>query len=377
MTKSRYLPIGGTAPLLSKRALNRALLERQLLLRRSTLPALEAIERLAGMQAQAPNPPYFGLWTRLEGFRQEQLSELLESREAVRLALMRSTIHLVSARDCLAFRPMLQAGLDRALRSAYGRQLEGVDLARLADVSRALVEEEPLTFDELGKQLAGHWPGRAAAALTNAARSLLPLVQVPPRGIWGSGGQAAHTTAENWLGSPLADNAAPDGLLLRYLVAFGPASVRDIQVWSGLTGLREAAERLRPRLRSFTDEHGAELLDLPDAPLPDPDTIAPPRFLSEFDNMLLSYADRSRIMDERYKPLIFTVNGIIRATFLVDGFVRGLWRIEKSRGSATLFLAPFEPLTQAEQSALAEEGSGLLRFAAAGSAHDIRLVNGI
>ncbi|WP_051251372.1 winged helix DNA-binding domain-containing protein [Paenibacillus harenae] len=374
MQKSR--PAKAAAPILGKRALNRALLERQLLLRRSNLSALEAIERLAGIQAQAPNPPYFGLWSRLEGFQQEQLSGLLHNRDAVRIVLMRSTIHLVSARDCLTFRPILQPMLERALCSAYGRKLDGVELVRLADISRELVEAQPLTFNELGKRLAGHWPGCDPAALASGARNLLPLVQVPPRGIWGSGGQAAHTTAEHWLGFPLAETAAPDSLLLRYLAAFGPASIRDMQVWSGLTKLREVVEILRPQLRTFEDENGNELFDLPDAPLPDPGTISPPRFLSEFDNMLLSFADRSRIIDERYKPLVFTVNGIIRAAFLIDGFVRGIWRIEQARGEAALLITPFEPLSQAEQKALTEEGAGLLQFAAADCSHDIKFLIG-
>lgn len=235
-----------------------------------------------------------------------------------------------------------------------------------------LVDELPRTYNELGKLLGEQWPGCNPMALGSAVRTFVPLVQVPPRGIWGSSGQAMHTSAEAWLGQSLNFAYSQDELLLRYLAAFGPATVKDMQVWSGLTKLRETVERLRPSLRIFHDEQGNELFDLPDAPLPDSDTPAPPRFLSEFDNMLLSYADRSRIMDPKYKPLIFTINGIIRAAFLIDGFVRGTWKIEQARGAAILSITPFEPLSPADQTALSEEGAGLLQFAAPSITPDIQ-----
>lgn len=362
----------GSAPVLGPKALNRALLERQMLLRRSTASVTDTIQHLIGIQAQAPNPPYFALWTRLENFQQEQLSELIKNREIVRIALMRSTIHMVSARDCLTLRPLLQSVLERGLQSAYAKELIGHDMKEITAAGRSLVEEQPRTFDELGKLLSERWPDCTKKALGNLVRTFVPLVQVPPRGIWGSSGQAAHTSAEAWLGQSLASSPALDELLMRYLAAFGPATVKDMQVWSGLNKLRETVERLRPHLRTFTDEQGNELFDLPDSPLPDADTTAPARFLSEFDNMLLSYADRSRIIDEKYKPLVFTINGIIRSTFLIDGFVRGTWKIEQSRGAATLLITSFEPLSQADQSSLAEEGSRLLNFAAASCTHDIR-----
>ncbi|MDF2963322.1 MAG: hypothetical protein K0S39_5057 [Paenibacillus sp.] len=303
---------GGVSPVLGRQTLNRALLERQLLLRRAKLSALDAIEHLVGLQAQAPNPPYIGLWTRLAEFSHDELAQLLHDRQAVRIALMRSTLHLVSARDCLALRPAVQPVLDRGLKGTYGKRLAGVDIEALAAAGRALVEEQPRTFHELGKLLAERWPDRDPAALAAAVRTCVPLVQVPPRGIWGSSGQAAHTSAEAWLSQPLDAAPSPVAMILRYLGAFGPATVSDMQVWSGLTRLREVIDRLRPRLRTYRDEQGNELFDLPDAPMPDPDTPAPPRFLAEYDNMLLSYTDRTRIMAEKYRPLVFTDNGIIR-----------------------------------------------------------------
>jgi len=339
---------------LSLQALNRALLERQLLLRRSSLPAAAAVEHLVGMQAQAPATPYVGLWSRLEGFRPEELSELIETREAVRIALQRSTIHLVTARDCLAIRPVVQPVLDRGVK-----RLSGPDAEAVAAAGRALVEERPLTLGEIGALLGPEWPDRSPAELANAVRALVPLVQVPPRGLWGRSGQARHTSAEAWLGRPLARAREPDELVIRYLAAFGPATARDIGTWSGLTGLRAVLERLRARLARFRDEDGRELLDLPDAPRPDPGTPAPPRFLPEYDNVLLSHGDRTRIVPEQHRGLVYTENGI-RATFLVDGFVRGTWRLDRDAGAVDL--QPFERLSTEDELAVSEEAGRLLAF---------------
>jgi hypothetical protein len=358
--------IGGEpAPLLGLRALNRALLARQMLLNRVKLPALEAIERLVGLQAQAPNAPYFDLWTRIEGFRQEELSGLIQDKKVVRIALMRSTIHLVSAQDCLNLRPCLQAVHDRGLNGAFGKRLAGLDTKALAAAGRALLEANALTFSELGKRLNEQWPDRDPAALAAAVRTLVPLVQLPPRGLWGESGQAVHTSAEAWLGQPLSSESATENMILRYLAAYGPATTKDIQVWSGLTRLREVIQRLRPQLAIFRDEQGNELFDLPDAPRPDADTLSPPRFLGEFDNMLLSYADRKRIIDDTYHKRVITENGIIRSTILVDGFVCGTWKITRDHGTATLIIEPFKQLSEQEQEALAKEGAQLLQFAAA------------
>jgi len=365
----------GAGEVLGPRALNRALLARQGLLRRWTIPPAEALERLVGMQSQAPEPPYVGLWTRLENFRPEALSRLVEERAVVRVALMRSTIHLVTARDCLALRPLLQPVIERSFRGGFGRRLEGVDDAALADAARALVEERPRTFAEIGAALGERWPDRDPAALAAAARTLLPLVQVPPRGLWRRSGPAAHTTAEAWLGRPLDPAPALDAMVLRYLAAFGPATVADAQTWSGLTRLKEAVERLRPGLRTFRDERGRELLDLPDAPRPDADTPAPARFMAEWDNVLLSHAERSRMVPEAHRARIFTVNGVMPGTILLDGFVAGTWKLERTRGSATLRVAPFAPPSPDDEAALTAEGERLLDFAAAEStAREVRIV---
>jgi len=204
-------------------------------------------------------------------------------------------------------------------------------------------------------------------------RALVPLVQVPPRAVWGAAGQAAHTSAESWLGGSLEASPRQEHLVTRYLAAFGPATVMDMQAWSGLTRLREAVERLRPGLRTFRDEQGAELFDLPDAPRPDPGVPAPVRLVAEFDNLILSHADRARIIGEGSRKRIFTRNGIFPGTVLVDGFVVGMWRLARSRGAATLIIEMFEPLGERDRDAIIAEGGRLLAFAAPDApAHDIQ-----
>jgi hypothetical protein len=362
---------GSVAEGLTIRALNRALLERQLLTRRRRLAPARVVERLVGLQAQLPEPPYVGLWSRIEGFRPESLSRLLNRREVVRIAVMRGTIHLVTARDALALRPVLQPMFQRWLAtSAWGKALAGVDLDTLVAAGREHVEAAPRTFDELGKLLSPRWPDRDPAALAQAIRGYLPLVQVPPRGLWRRSGPAAHTTAEHWLGQPLALSTAPDEVIVRYLAAFGPATIADMRCWSGLTGLREVVDRLRPRLRMLRDDRGRELFDLPDAPRPDPDSPVPVRFVAPFDNLLLSHEDRTRVLPEEYRKLIFSRNGIVLGSVLVDGFVQGAWRIERGRDTATLLVESFRPLPDE----VTGEGARLLEFLAPGSDHETRFV---
>lgn len=361
--------------MLGPRALNRALLERQLLLRRSDLSAAAVVEHLVGMQAQTPMSPYFALWARLDTFRPEELAGSITDRTAVRLTLMRGTIHLVTARDCLVLRPVLQPVLERLLYSGspFGRRIAGMDVEALVAAGRALLEEQPRTGVELGKLLGERWPDRDGRSMAYAAQYLLTLVQVPPRGVWGATGQARWTTVEKWLGLPLEADPAPDEMVMRYLAAFGPATVMDIRTWSGLTGLREVTERLRPRLRTFRDEHGRELLDVPDAPLPDPETPAPPRFLPDYDNSFLSHADRNRIVSDDYRKRWVTTNES-PGTILVDGFGRGTWKIHRHLGTATLDVRYLGRLSRQDRAAVAEEGVRLLGFAVPDAAHDVRFM---
>ncbi|TCZ73783.1 winged helix DNA-binding domain-containing protein [Paenibacillus albiflavus] len=353
------------------RDLNRALLARQMLLQRAPISALEAIERLCGMQSQTPNAPYFGLWTRLEGFRQEQLSQLLQDRQVVRIALMRSTIHLVSSNDCLELRPWLQSALDRSLKAAFGKRLAGVDLVRLAEAGRKLVEEKPMTFKELGSRLRAEWPEHAPEALAAAVRNAVPLVQTPPRGLWGNSGQSTHTSVEAWLNQPLNLQYSSEKMIKRYLAAFGPATIQDIEAWSGLTRIRKEIEYMRHQLVTYQDEQGAELFDLPDTPLPESDMEPPARFLGEYDNILLSHANRNRIMDEVTRKRVITSNGIVHSTILLDGFVAGKWKHRQDKGNSALIIQPFRRLTQREQIALSEEGERLLEFSTSTASREI------
>jgi hypothetical protein len=367
------------APLLSTRALNRALLARQLLLRRVRLAPEAALTRLCGLQSQNPPSAYVALWSRLAGFDPERLSALLVARRAARIALLRSTVHLVTARDALALRPLVQARLDRELGAVERtRALRGVDRGKLVAVAEEALRSGPLTAEALRAALVARFPSRDPAALLRAVRSLLPLVQVPPRGLWGQGGQVRLAHASAWLlaAAALEANdaaaAAPpapslDDLLVRYLAAFGPASPVDAQTWSGLTGLAEAFARLRPRLRTFRDEHGRELLDLPRAPRPDPATHAPVRFLPDYDNALLSHVDRRRIVCDPHRRVLARPNGALPGTVLVDGFVRATWRVERDGPRATLAVKPLEDLSREELAEVKDEGLRLVGFLAGGA----------
>ncbi|MFI6685560.1 winged helix DNA-binding domain-containing protein [Streptomyces sp. NPDC050485] len=359
-------------PVLSTRALNRATLDRQLLLRRSAaLSPKEAVAHLLGLQAQNVKPPYFALWSRLAGFRPQALSELMETREVVRIVTMRSTIHTHTADDALTLRPLVQSARDRELNN-FRAGLAGVDRDRLAAIARTLVEERPYTMKELREVLLAEWPDADPFALSVAARCVLPLVQVTPRGLWGRSGQVALTTVEHWLGRSPGPAPAPDETVLRYLGAFGPASVKDMQTWSGLTRLGAAFERLRPELAVFQDENGVELFDLPDAARPDENVPAPPRFLPEFDNLLLSHADRTRVIPAEYRGRNSDGNQAHR-TLLLDGFLAGIWRIEEPKGgAAVLTVQPFGELGRARRAEVAEEGARLLADMTSATSYDVR-----
>ncbi|MFJ2088839.1 winged helix DNA-binding domain-containing protein [Streptomyces sp. NPDC087901] len=364
---------------LSPQALGRATLERQLLLRRATMSAEDAVRHLVGLQAQNTRPPYYQLLARLEGFEPAELASLMESREVVRIVTLRSTIHTHTADDALTLRPLVQEARDRELR-IFSKGLVGVELDRLRDLSRAYVEETPRTPKEIRERLLVEWPDADPQALSTAARCLLPLVQVTPRGVWGKSGQVALTTAEHWLGRPSEPAPAPDATVLRYLAAFGPASVKDMQSWAGLTRMREVFERLRPNLVTFRDENGAELFDLPDAPRPDEDTPAPPRFLPEFDNVLLGHADRSRVIPPRFKGR----NGVGNQAYgslLVDGFLAAIWRPESDGGGAptTVTVQELRPFTAAERDAVTDEAVAMLavmtKAATDGNGYDVRFAS--
>jgi hypothetical protein len=323
------------------------------LLRRHDLSPRAAIERLVGMQAQEPLAPYTGLWTRLTHFDPGELSRMTETGAVVRGTLMRRTVHLVTADDYLALRPVMQDMVERGYAStAFAKQIAGVDMHELLVAGRTLVEEQPRTTAELRDALGPRWPDADATSLAYAVRYHLPLVQLPPRGLWPirkGHARVKVTTAEQWLGRPLSPDSSPQAAIRRYLAAFGPATVQDIAAWSGLTKVREAVDAMELRRCDG-------LLDVEDGLLPDPDTPAPPRFLPPFDNVVLGHKDRSRIVPDEDRPRLIADLG--KPMLLVDGFVRGTWRIADGR----LALAPWHPLTKQEQAAVDEEGERVLAF---------------
>lgn len=350
--------------ILTIRELNRALLARQMLLGRENVSALEAIGRLAGMQAQIPNPPYMGLWTRLRDFQRDELTRRIEQKQVVRATMMRHTLHVVTAEDYLRWRLAIQPALTRGWQTITRTRLQGLDVGPLVEAARTYVAEQPRTFVEIRDLLAKLEPERDPSALAYTARTFLPLIQMPPAGNWGVGGSARQMLVEDWLGQPLvpADEGLPE-LIRRYLAAFGPASVSDIQAWSYLPGLKATLEQMRPELRTFRDERKRELFDLPDAPLPDADTPAPVCFLPEFDNLILSHDDRRRVLPADYHKDVFLTAARVRATFLVDGFVAGAWKIERSKKLTRLVIEPFAPLADDIRKELVAEGERLLRWA--------------
>jgi len=339
LTDNRVVP---TNTLLSRRALNRATLSRQMLLERCSPRPYEAIHELAGLQAQAPLAPHVGLWSRLVDYSPASLDELYESRRVVRANLMRATVHLMTADDALRWQSLFGPVSARSVQAAFGKRLVGIDLAALISVAAKFLNESELTTVELGQKLSAGFPGYDADALAYGARGRLALIHVLPRGKWNVSAPTRQTTFEAWLGRRPENSASPDAMFLRYLAAFGPASVHDAQAWSGLTRLSEVAERLASQLIVFRDESGRTLYDLPDASRPSEFVAAPVRFLPEYDNVFFGYADRTRFVPDLRKPPIPPGNGARTGTVFVDGEWRGIWKIELPRAGKASKVAKAE-----------------------------------
>jgi len=352
-----------------------------MLLERQRTNVVRAVERLCGLQAQLARPPHVGLFSRVAGFRREAFNRALLERKLVRATSMRATLHVLSARDFVEHRitlqPMLSQavqqvlrGWKRADRAAAGARL---DLESLLATARAFFAQKPATFDALRQELAKRHPRGEPRQLAYAVRMHLPLVQVPTDAPWGFPAAADFALADSWLDAPLAETADLSAFVLRYLAAFGPASVADMQNWSGLRGLEAAFVAARPQLVSFRDEKGRELYDLPRAPRPDADTPAPVRFLPEYDNLVLGHADRTRVISDEARQVIFTKNLQILPTFLVDGRVAGSWKIERKKTSATLVATTFARLSRGAREELGSEATALLAFAEPDAAtYDVR-----
>lgn len=346
--------------------LNRTLLQRQFLLQRTDLPVPEVRERLVAVQGQEPNWPYVGLWARVAGFRADDLCGLLEQRRVVRGATIRATVHLVLAEDFCWLRPTVQPVIARLTRHAYyAREIDGLDVRKLADVGRELLGDITLTRRELGRLLAERFPGRHPGRLADTVELLEPLVHGPANAAWGSWrsvGPISVSLAETSTGRSMRD-PDPEALVIRYLASYGPATVMDIQAWSGLTRLGRVVERMKPALQVLRDETGRELLDLPDAPIADGGVPAPVRFMPAFDNALLGHKDRTRIIDEGDRKRVARNASAGVPVFLLDGFARGTWAVEGERLSVT----PFRPLSPGETDAVAAEAERLREFVGIGT----------
>jgi len=347
--------------ILTLRELNRATLARQMLLTRESMPIPAAIERLVGLQAQLSSAPFVGLWTRLLDFRRKDLARLIETRTVVKATLMRATLHLFTAEDYVRFRATLQSMLSGA-GAAISKQ-RGVDLDqdKLLAAARRYIEEKPRTFTEISDMVAELMPGQDVGAMRYSVRTRIPLVQVPIAGGWSYSNKPEFTLAEPWIGRPISTKDNLRELVFRYLAAFDPASVTDMQTWSALAKLKDTFEKLRPDLQTYRHER-RDLFDIPDTVLPEGDTPAPARFLPEFDNLLLSHSNRTRVVADEHRSKVFLPGLRVAATVLVDGFVRGAWKIEKKKDTATLVIEPFEKLTKRDRTALTDEGQQLLRF---------------
>lgn len=385
------------AAVVDLRTLNRTLLARQGLLDRPGPGGADVegmVGHLVGLQSQTPSSPYTALWTRLApapGFDFAEPGDLLEQRRLVRLVLMRGTVHMATAEDALLLRPWLQPALERGLRaSPWAPRLHGVDRAAVVGHARDLMREQPRTPAELRAAFAAAWPDADAEALVQGLRVWAPLVQVPPRGVWGRAGGPRYAVLDDWLGRPPADLTAdadpsadpgtdPDvtaRVVRRYLAAFGPATPADMQKWSGLTGLKDAFAALG--LRTYTDKDDGRLLyDLPDADLADPATDVPACLVADFDNLLLSHADRTRVLAAADRTRVITVNGLVRGTVLIDGFVGGVWQFGRTGDAAEVVVTPFAPLRTEDRASVEEQARRYLDDAAPGAAPTVRFATAL
>jgi hypothetical protein len=346
--------------ILTTRELNRALLARQLLLERGSLPLRTALEQVAGLQTQYAPSGYVGLWSRLEDFPRLALTRALHQREAIQGTLMRSTIHTVSSRDYWLFAAGIRRGRQEWWQRIVRHQAPGLDMEEAADLFQRHLRSGPRRATELKELLARHGIPPIAWA---GVGLWLDMVRVPPSGTWEARRADLYGLAETWLEKPaVTEDQGLEHLVRRYLGGYGPAPLNDIAAWAGLnaTRLRPVVNRLR--LTSYRNEQGNQLFDLPRAALPDPKTPAPVRFLPTWDSTLLAHCRRTQILPEPYRPLVFnTKTPQSVATFLVDGAVAGTWRYQEGR----LVVEAFDSLPAKARREVNEEARRLADFHAA------------
>jgi hypothetical protein len=346
---------------LTTRQLNRALLARQWLLARKRRSVRDAVHALAGLQSQEPKDPHVALWSRIEGFQPQRLQDAARRRQVVRGSYLRCTLHTASVDDYVEMRRLLQPVIDREV-TARRELMEGFDAAELESAARALMAEMPLTAQQLGERLLPRFPKAQKAGIAHWVRNRIALAIVPGDERWGYARPPRFVPAEQWLGRPLSPHTPLAALLLRGLSAIGPAGAADLRTWSGVAGIAPVLEALRPRLRCFRDDSGRELFDLPAAPRPRADVPAPVRLLPEYDNALLSHADRARVQPPRHARHFVAANGRRPGAVLVDGFVRGAWRSAGARGAATIEVRLFEKIPAAVRAEVGAEAEALLRM---------------
>jgi hypothetical protein len=350
-----------SAKSITLRELNRATLARQMLLERSDIGIIEAIEFLGGLQAQTSNAPYHALWTRLQGFTHAAMTKFILDKQLVRVATLRATLHLHSARDALAIRPLVQPVLERGWAGAYKKLFGAANKAKVKAAGIALLRAQPMTNGALAKALAPDFPQSDPHSLAQYLHASEVLVQTPPTRLWNAGHAPLLTRIEDYLPGQKAEKLYRRDLVLRYLAAYGPASVQDMQAWCGLTLLAQDFAALKDRLIVLTDEDGRELFDLPDAPRPDADTPAPVRFMPEYDNAFLGYDNRRRVVSDDNRQLMFTINRYYPPV-LIDGMIEGGWRLTQAKGVANLAIGTYGPVTRKAKQEIEKEGDRFARF---------------
>ena len=358
------------APVLTLRELNRATLARQMLLGRVSLPVVTAIERLAALQAQWAPSPYLALWSRLKEFERESLWSAIEKKHTViRARLMRGTLHLVSARDFYAYAVATQD----LQRGAWNRLQvgAGVDPKEVAKLAVAYARE-PRTSEDVVSHLTerlGSFGGPYRWLIWRFVSAHADLVSAPPAGHWAHGGtNVPYVAARHWIdgGARPTEEKALELLIRRYLGAFGPATLADVARFAGQVParIRPVLEKLAPSLRRFADEQGRTIFDLPRAPRPAADVEAPVRLLPRYDELLIGYEHRDRVIAKEHRGAVYSKNAIVEAVFLVDGFAAGTWSLATTKADAVVRLRPFNTLARSDRVAAIAEGEAIARFMA-------------